>query len=116
MPASVVSGAAMVSLPPPSAGMNPAPHKKVRAFRYRGAPAGRVHRVASLPLASVPWPDCPLWGRLYAGQRGVRRRRGIAPTPVGRDEPGPTQGRCKPAAGLSALAGLSIVGPALRRP
>src|SRR5690606_27620504 len=71
MPASTAGTGTAVALPPPSAGMNPAPQV--------------------LPRASAEFTTSgPLWGRPYAGQHGCPPHRRAAPTALGRDEPGPT--------------------------
>src|SRR5690606_16998629 len=72
-PAGGVSASDGVSGPPPSAGINPAPH------RYRPA--------LTMPLAAPLLPVGP------ASRRPAEFRRAtmFGPTAVGRDKPGPTQ-------------------------
>src|SRR5690606_13490269 len=72
---------APVVIPPPSAGINPAPQKR-KDLRAPGAPR------RGSPL---------LWGRLYAGQRRRARAPVVIPAPVGRDKPGPTKPASQPA-------------------
>src|SRR5690606_5227454 len=74
-PASGVASGHSLVIPPPSAGINPAPQKR-KDLRAPGAPR------RGSPL---------LWGRLYAGQRSRVRAPAVIPAPVARDEPGLTK-------------------------
>src|SRR5690606_5939148 len=119
-PAGGVSASDGVSGPPPSAGINPAPHRyrpaltmplaapllpvgpaSRRPAEFRRATVFRAHRrlpgsprphAALARPSRCPWqPHFSLWGRLHAGRRSFGERRCFGPTAVCRDKPGPTQ-------------------------